>query len=85
MLPPARLPRALPEKPETSSLTAPRADRLAQGFYLYNLTTTTTPTVVDYNLIFKLVDHYDEVGLERQLSVSYLLSDEAPFNGYDWT
>lgn len=33
----------------------------------------------------QMVDHYDEVGLERQLSVSYLLSDEAPFNGYDWT
>ena len=30
-------------------------------------------------------DDHDEVGLERQLSVSYLLSDEAPFNGYDWT
>ena len=33
----------------------------------------------------QMVDHYDEVGLERQLSVSYLLSDEAPFNGYDWS
>ena len=47
MLPPARLLRALSEKPKTSSLTAQRADRLAQGFYQYNLTTTTTPTVVD--------------------------------------
>jgi hypothetical protein len=67
MLPPARLPRALPEKPETSSLTAPRADRLAQGFYLYNLTTTTTPTVVDYNLIFKLRAHPPALilGLDR--------------------
>ena len=33
----------------------------------------------------QMVDHYDEVGLERQLSVSYLLSDEAPFSGYDWS
>ena len=32
----------------------------------------------------QVVDHHDEVGLERQLSVSYLLSGEAPFNGYDW-
>ena len=34
-----------------------------------------------------MVDHYDEGGLERQLlvSVSYLLSDETPFNGHDWT
>ena len=67
MLPPARLLRALSEKPKTSSLTAQRADRLAQGFYLYNLTTTTTPTVVDYNLIFKLRAHPPALilGLDR--------------------
>ena len=67
MLPPARLPRALSEKPKTSSLTAQRADRLAQGFYLYNLTTTTTPTDVDYNLIFKLRAHPPALilGLDR--------------------
>jgi len=68
MLPPARLPRALSGKPKTSSLTAPlRADRPAQGFYLYSLTTTTTPTVVDYYLIFKLRAHPPALilGLDR--------------------
>jgi hypothetical protein len=33
----------------------------------------------------QMVEHYEVVGRERQLSVAYLLSDEAPFNGYDWT
>ena len=65
--PPARSPKHFQENLPTSSLTAHRADRLAQGFYLYNLTTTTTPTVVDYNLIFKLRAHPPALilGLDR--------------------
>ena len=47
---PLRPTRALPRKPKTSSLTAACADRLAHGFSLYNLATTTTSTVVDNNL-----------------------------------
>ena len=53
-LPPAQDHQALLEKTTTSLLTASRADRLAQGLSLNNLATTTTPTVVDYNLNFKL-------------------------------
>jgi hypothetical protein len=53
-LPPAQAHQALPGKPTTSSLTASRADRPAQGFSPNNLATTTTSAVVDYNLNFKL-------------------------------
>ena len=53
-LPPAQAHQAFPGKPTTSSLTASRADRPAQGFSQNNLATTTTSTVVDYNLNFKL-------------------------------
>ena len=51
-LPPAQAHQAFPGKPTTSSLTAPRADRPAQGFSPNNLATTTTSTAVDYNLNF---------------------------------
>ena len=64
---PLRPTRALSRKPKTSSLTAACADRLAHGFSLYNLATTTTSTVVDNNLKFKLRAHPPalNLGLDR--------------------